>query len=218
MPMNNDALTTAPPSSSLNQEALAKNLISALTKLQHRAVDKELLDGSVPLAADAKPESFFGFSIGSYHFMVAASCFCEVFVDTAIASIPNAPSCLVGLSNVRGVLIPIYQLHSALELEQPKKVIIFLVGKGEAAVGLLIDSLPISLMASASQRQTTSKQENSVLKQFVQSEIEVSYYFVGQRDWLLLNGIAMGTQLLAVANQPHRSLVALAAAREPAFR
>lgn len=210
--MNNDAITAVLPNSSLSQEALEQNLIAALTRLQHTAFEKELLGGSAPLAADAKPESFLGFSIGAYHFMVAASCFCEVLVDTAIASIPNAPSCLVGLSNVRGVLMPIYQLHSALELELPKKLIIFAVGKGDAAVGILIDSLPISLSVSASQRQAASKQKNPVLQQLI-----ASHYFSGQQHWLGLNGIELGAQLLALANQSHKPHTYLSAGREFAY-
>jgi chemotaxis signal transduction protein len=220
--MNSDALTTALPSSLLNEAALAKNLIAALTKLQHRAVDKELLDDSVPLAADAKPESFFGFSIGVYHFMVAASCFCEVFVDTAIASIPNAPSSLVGLSNVRGVLIPIYQLHSAWAFEQPKKSIIFSVGRGESAVGILIDSLPISLAVLASQRHATSKHEHALSQQivpsnFVESNLVDAHYCINQCHWLKLNGVELGAQLLAMAKQPHKSHAYLSAGHEPAY-
>ncbi len=77
--MNKDATTSIPSSASLIQEALEKNLIAALTKLQHTAVEKELLGSSVSLAADAKPESYFVFSLGGYHFMVASGCFCDVF-------------------------------------------------------------------------------------------------------------------------------------------
>ena len=210
--MNNDAIVATPSSTALTQVTLEKNLIAALTRLQHTAFDKELLVSRVPVAPDAKPETFFGFSIGTYHFMVAASCFCEVFVDTAIASIPNAPSCLVGLSNVRGVLMPIYQLHSALDLELPKKLIIFAVGKGESAVGILIDSLPISLLLSSSQRQAASKEENPVLQQLV-----AFHYFSGQQHWLKLNGVELGTQFLALANQSHKPHAYLSASSELAY-
>jgi chemotaxis signal transduction protein len=210
--MNNDAITSVRSHASLTQEALEQNLIAALTRLQNTAFEKELLGSRVSVAADAKPETFFGFSIGTYHFMVAASCFCEVLVDTAIASIPNAPSCLVGLSNVRGVLMPIYQLHSALELESPKKSIIFAVGKGDAAFGILIDNLPISLLVSASQRQAASKQENPVLQQLIASQ-----YFSGQQHWLVLNGVELGAQLLALANQSHKPHAYLSAGRELAY-
>ncbi len=215
--MNNDAITSVSSNASLSQEALEKNLIAALTRLQHTAFEKEQLNTHMALTADSKPESFFGFSIGSYHFMVAASCFCEVFVDIAIAAVPNAPSSLVGLSNVRGVLMPIYQLYSALNLERPKKSIIFSVGKGEAAVGILIDRLPISLSVSENQRQAMSRQEHPLLQQLVQSNFIQSHYFVGQQHWWRLNGIELGSQLLAMAKQSYKSHAYLSAGHESAY-
>lgn len=207
--MNKDANISVSSKNSVTQDALEKNLISALSRLQYTAFEKAFLGGGVPLAENAKPESFFGFSVGSYHFMVAASCFCEVLVDAAIASIPNAPSCLVGLSNVRGVLIPIYQLHSTLSLELPKKVNIFLVGKGDSAVGVLIDGLPISLLISASQRHAVTQQESAVLQPLIAFQ-----YFSGQQHWLGLNGLELGPQLLALASQPNKSNTYFSSGRE----
>lgn len=193
--MNNNAINSAPLGQLLTQEALQNNLVHALTRLQHTVFEKEFMDGGAIQDADARPEAFFGFGIGSMQFMVAASCFCEVFVDVAIASVPNAPDCLVGLSNIRGVLIPIYQIHTALNVQKLRKTIIFVIGKGEAAVGLLIDSLPVSLSLAAYQREAVNKQENALLQQLVKAN-----YFANQNHWLLLNGSSLGTQLLATAN------------------
>jgi chemotaxis signal transduction protein len=210
MLMINDVTTSTVPAPS--HDALAKNLIAALTKLQQRDFEKELLDGGAPLTPDAKAAHYFGFSIGSHHFMVAASSFCEVFVDTPIAAMPNAPSCLAGLVNVRGVLMPVYQLHSALKVDSPKKFIIFSVGKGESAVGVLIDGLPISLEASAYQRQAPSVQEQRVLQQFSQT-----HYFVNQHHWLLFDGAVLSSQLVAFANESYKSQMCLSAGVDPAY-
>ncbi|GGY74805.1 hypothetical protein GCM10011613_20340 [Cellvibrio zantedeschiae] len=194
--MNNDAIATTPLVKTATQETLEINLIHALTRLRHTAFEKEILGGDAALNVDAKPESFFGFSIGHLQFMVAASCFCEVFVDTAIAAVPNAPSTLVGLSNIRGVLMPIYQLHSLLNSSIAKKPIIFAIGKGESSVGLLIDSLPVSLSLAAYQREAIAKQESPLLQQLVKEN-----YFANQSRWLLLDGKSFGAQLLAITHQ-----------------
>lgn len=198
--MNNDATTSALSNQLPTQEALQNNLINALTRLQHTVFEKEFLDDGVALNADTKPEAFFGFGIGRLQFMVAASCFCEVFVDTAIAAIPNSPSCLVGLSNIRGVLMPVFQIHSTLDIQLVKKPIIFAVGKGDSAVGLLIDSLPVSLSLAAYQREKVSRQDNALLQQLVNAT-----YFSNQSHWLLLNGNTLGAQLLAMTNRMQKS-------------
>lgn len=204
--MNHNATQAAHHQAS--QETLQKNLINALTRLQHTAFEKEFLDAGLVLDENSKLESFFGFGIDQYKLMVAASCFCEVFVDTEIAAVPNAPDCLFGLSNIRGVLIPIYQLYTQLNLSLPKKAFIFVVGKGESAVGLLVDALPVSLSLSAFQREPL-KQTHPLLQKLAASE-----YKVGAHHWLLLEGKELGAHLLALANHSQRLKPALAKMRE----
>ena len=112
----------------MKNETLELNLIKALGKLQHTIIDQEFLDGDTPVVAEILPEPFFAFHIGQHHFVVNANCFCEVFVDTHIAALPNSPGLLRGLCNLRGVLMPVYQLHQILDVPAPKKAIIFCVG------------------------------------------------------------------------------------------
>ncbi len=198
--MNNDArVSSSLQAKIVVQEEVEANLIHALTRLQHTAFEKEFLNDGAAQHTDSKPEAFFGFTIGQLQFMIAASCFCEVFVDTAIAAIPNAPSSLLGLSNIRGVLIPVFQIHSLLHSPFSKKPIIFVIGKGDSAVGLLIDRLPTSLSLSAHQRETPAKQENPLLQQFIKAN-----YFSNQNHWLLLDGNALGEQLLALTNHIYK--------------
>jgi chemotaxis signal transduction protein len=210
--MNNDVIDSAPLNQPAIQAALQNNLIKALTRLQHRLLEKEFLNDSAIVDADAKPESFFGFGLGSHQFMVAASCFCEVFVETAIAAVPNSPPSLVGLSNIRGVLMPVFQLHTALNIQLPQKPIIFAIGKGEAAVGLLIDALPVSLSLSAYQREAAHKPTNLVLQKIVKAS-----YFASPNHWLLLEGTALGAQLLSMANQSYKSTTRLSVAHDAAL-
>lgn len=191
--------------STIGQEALEKNLIAALTHLQDSAFDAELLDANTKLMDESPPEPFLGFVIGNYSFIVSAKCFCEVVVDTPIAALPNAPDALVGLSNIRGVLVPVYQLHSSLESKLPKKNTIFCIGKGDSAIGVLIDGLPTSFSLSAHQRVATAahaKNKNNKFA-FLQNFIEASYSS-NYTEWLLLDGNNLASQLQTMANQTQK--------------
>lgn len=192
--MNQDVANNLP----VSQEALEQNLINALTRLQYAEFNNEFLNDKSRQMEELPPEAFFGFAIGQYSFLVPANCFCEVFVDTHIAALPNAPTCLVGLSNIRGVLMPVYQLHAGLKVSQPKKMIIFCVGKGDAAIGILIDELPISLSLSANQRLPQAKAAHVLLQPLVKAA-----YFTNDREWLLLNGNKFAEQLKNIAQQTH---------------
>ncbi len=181
----------------MNENALELNLINALGKLQHLAFDKEFLSNKENIAPESVPEQYFSFFIGENNFIVHASFFCAVFIETPIAAIPNSPEILVGLSNIRGALTPIYQLHTALGYPQPKKQFIFSIGKADKAVGLLIDALPVSMSLSMrEQLGSEQKPENAMLKSLIKH-----LYFSGDKLWNLLSGDDLGQQLVAMAGQ-----------------
>lgn len=205
----NDALVD---SFSISQDVLEKNLIQALTRMQNRVFDDGFLDGKSALQDELPLETFLGFVIGNYRFVVQANCFCEVFIDTPIAAVPNAPICLAGLSNIRGVLIPVYQLHSTLTINLPKKRIIFCIGKGDSAVGLIIDELPVSLSMNANHRKSKVECNDELLKSFISA-----VYVSGQYEWLFINGKNFAGQLQTIANQLHKNPVAIKQAHESTY-
>ena len=185
----------------MNNETLELNLIKALGRLQHTAFDKEFLDERKTLAPELMPKPFFAFAIGQYNFVVNADCFCEVMVDTSIAALPNSPDLLVGLCNIRGVLTPVYQLHKTLSAAIPKKNIIFCLGKGDKAIGLLVDSLPASLNLRADEIIPDGIKKTN----FVLGSLSSRTYFSAQKSWSLLNGETVGEQLLALAYQEQKN-------------
>lgn len=180
----------------MDHQALELNLINALSKLQHKDFDKEYLAEENRLTPETVAEQHFAFSIGQHHFVVRASSFCEVFVDLPMASVPNAPEILLGLCNIRGVLVPVYQLHSALNCARRRKRYIFCVGKGEQTIGLLIDGLPSSLGLSQQDCvHDNTLEDNSVLHPLI-----TQTYFSGQIMRHLLDGDLLGERLLALAS------------------
>lgn len=130
------------------------NLVGALNRLRYRELDGLFVAQPQQQQNIAQPH--FGFSIHGEEFVVAAQHFCEVFTDIPIAPLPNAPEMLLGLANLRGLLLPVYQLHDRLAAgaatrdrqSSPRKKIVLVVGKGERAIGLLVDALPVSLSLS----------------------------------------------------------------------
>ncbi len=206
----NEDLINGPP---VSQDALEQNLIKALTRLQHTAFDNTFLDDKAKRVEEFPPESFLGFVIGNLNFVVKANYFCEVFVDTPIAALPNAPECLAGLINIRGVLMPVYQLHSVLKFNLPKKITIFCIGKGDAAIGLLVDELPVSLSLSAHERKAQVEFGNALL----QPLIKLSYFF-NQREWLLVNGQLIAEQLQKLAIQPNKISTPVKNIHDPGYR
>lgn len=176
---------------------LEQTLIDALSRLQHADVDKVLLTDQERLGVELIREQHFGFSIGQKHFVVKASCFCEVFSGLPVAPIPNAPPVLAGLCNVRGVLVPVYRLHQEWALAAPHKPYVFCIGKGDKAVALLVDRLPISIELADQDRVADDTLEQDTA---LASLVEDTFLARGVTHYRIA-GESLGTQLLALANR-----------------
>ena len=95
---------------------------------------------------NSEPESEirYGFRIGSIGFLVSGGEHAEIIEQTHPSAMPNTPPWLKGVINVRGNLVPIFDLRDLLgleESEQSEKLLI--LGEGNKAVGLYIDALPV---------------------------------------------------------------------------
>ncbi len=118
-------------------------LIRSLTRLADRPQEDGLPDDAANAIA-APTERHFGFQLGPWHCAAPAALFCELLANPNISPLPNAPSLLRGLCNVRGNLIPVFELHQLNGNSAPQNRVL-LLGRQHNAVGLLVDSLPVSL-------------------------------------------------------------------------
>jgi chemotaxis signal transduction protein len=180
----------------MENNTLEQMLINALSRLQNAEVDREILPGQEQANAQHVAEQHFNFVIGPHQFVVRASCFCEVFVDIPIAAVPNAPMLFAGLCNVRGVLVPVYQLHSKWSAQRPARVHVFCIGKGEKTVGILVDALPVSLALSAQD----SIIDDTLNDDEVLASLVEQTFLVRQVPRHRVDGDSLGSQLLALVN------------------
>lgn len=178
----------------MEYQELEIDLIHALERMQ--GVDFN--QGSTADTIDSQfiDEQYFCVSIGSLKFVVKASCFCEVFYGLPVAAVPNSPTCLLGLSNIRGVLVPVYQLHDSLKIPLPNKPYIFCIGKGDKMFGLLINDLPVSLDLSP----RDMVEDESLAQHEILGSLVSKAFFSAREMKYLLDGESLGADLLVLAN------------------
>lgn len=78
-------------------------------------------------------------------FLVGENISSEVLERMPIYPLPKAPTELLGLVNLRGNLIPVFDIKPLLELDRSTlhdKNCLLILGAGDKAVGILIDGLP----------------------------------------------------------------------------
>lgn len=88
-----------------------------------------------------------GFYVGNIGLLIAENITSELNEMRAICPIPNTARWLLGLINLRGNLVPVFDLFMLLNIEKApkKKQMLLILGAGETAGALLIDNLPIHL-------------------------------------------------------------------------
>jgi chemotaxis signal transduction protein len=61
--------------------------------------------------------------------------------------LPNGPRYLIGLTNLRGNLTPVFDVHSWLGVDSNVTKIksLFVIDRGEEAAGFFIDGLPVAV-------------------------------------------------------------------------
>jgi twitching motility protein PilI len=94
----------------------------------------------------------YGYQIGDLRFLIGQGTASEVLVDqTGIYPIPNTPSWVMGLINLRGNLVPVFDARPLLDLAEntaQQKRWLLILGRGDRAAGLFIDGLPQATLAS----------------------------------------------------------------------
>ncbi len=86
----------------------------------------------------------YGFMIHGVGFLISPEVLCEVMKNIAVFPIPNTKHWVHGLVNLRGNLIPVFDLSMLLGLSDEPMVHdnLLIIDKGPEAVGILVESLP----------------------------------------------------------------------------
>ena len=89
----------------------------------------------------------FGFRVGSIGLLVPAGMLSELVDDTEVYPLPTTPDWFHGLINLRGGLVPVFDLKRLFRVEHrgEDKPNLLVLSAGAAAVGVLIDGLPLTL-------------------------------------------------------------------------
>ncbi|HRD49402.1 MAG: chemotaxis protein CheW [Candidatus Competibacter sp.] len=100
---------------------------------------------AIGVAPAERQRARYGFRIGGVGLLIGQDTSSEVLERAPVYPLPKAPAWLLGLVNLRGNLVPVFNVKPLLELEDgdaPDKSRLLILGGGDKAVGILIDGLP----------------------------------------------------------------------------
>jgi twitching motility protein PilI len=132
-----------------------------------------------------------GFRIGPLGLMIRYEDGSELADLPPTYCLPNAPDWFVGIVNLHGVLIPVFDLalYLGIELEAGRKPMLLVLAHGPEAAGVLIDGLPQRLRLAAPERV-----EDASVPPGLQGCVTQTCW-VGERPWMDLNVQALLSKL-----------------------
>lgn len=125
---------------------------------------------------DKETGSYHAFRIGDIGLLIPQDTISEVAEELAYCQLPNTSAVLYGMANLRGNIIPIFDLHAQLNIEirQNSNRKILVIGEGQNAVAVLINELPVRLIISAQDRCSGSAPLPGELQQFVKNSYQAN--------------------------------------------
>lgn len=104
---------------------------------QNRVPDLSTIDNTVEALR-------YGFNIGSLNFIFDVQMASELLKGVTIAAIPNTPTWMLGVINLRGHLVPVFNLAAYFEFkdEPDNQNLLLVLDKGEKAVAFQVQRYP----------------------------------------------------------------------------
>ena len=84
----------------------------------------------------------YGFECGNFRLIAPLNTYCEVLTQAKIEELPNTPEHFLGLCNVRGNLIPVYQIETLLGQKAPPTKYVLVIGNLDRAAALVVGAKP----------------------------------------------------------------------------
>ncbi len=91
----------------------------------------------------------YGFKASNMNFIIDEATACEILEESNIHFVPLSATWLIGVSNIRGDVVPIIDLEKLINGDDTnaeyKNRKLAIIGKGENTIGIELDELPVLL-------------------------------------------------------------------------
>lgn len=134
------------------------------------------VEGAMPQATSSEMQQFLSFTLGAEEYGVDILMVREVKGWTATTRLPNTPEYVRGVLNLRGIIIPIFDLRARFtgKLTEPNsKNVVVILTVDNRTVGILADTVSDILTAGVDDIRPAPETGNSIDQRFVSGLIAV---------------------------------------------
>ena len=136
----------------------------------------EKLESAYQISSNEKDISgvlrLYGFKVGNLNLIIDEATSCEIVEENHIHFVPLSAEWLVGVSNIRGDVVPIIDLEKLINGDSTKvgykNYKLAIIGKGEDSIGIELDDLPVQLELNESQEIFDYSNQAKHIQRFIQ--------------------------------------------------
>ena len=136
----------------------------------------EKLESAYQVSSNEKDISgvmrLYGLKVGSMNLIIDEATSCEIVEENYIHFVPLSAEWLVGVSNIRGDVVPIIDLEKLVNCDSTsvecKNNTLAIIGKGENSIGIELDNLPVQLEFNESQKIFDYSNQAERIQPFIQ--------------------------------------------------
>ena len=136
-------------------------------------------------SSTANATQFVGFTLANQNYIFPIEQIQEIVIPTTISRVPEVPSYVDGVSNLRGTIIPIINLRALFGLSRKSndaETRTIVVNVGSRTIGCTVDAVSRVLRVPAEQMQPAPDSITSAGRKFIKS-----FAHVGDSLFILLN-------------------------------
>ena len=103
-------------------------------------------EDSITASADYQDSRLLhGFKIDNLGMLLESQMTSELLTNLSVCSLPNTNQALYGMANLRGNIIPVFNLRFLFNMSEREYKYFLVIGSGENSVAVLLDEVPIQI-------------------------------------------------------------------------
>ncbi|MDB2415229.1 chemotaxis protein CheW [Rickettsiales bacterium] len=128
------------------------------------------------LSSDHDSKQFLTFCVSDRTYGVELMSIREIKGWTATTELPNSPSFMKGVIDIRGVVIPIFDLRNRFEMGETnpnEKNVVIIIAVGEKLIGILVDAVSDIINANSDQIKEAPRVDHEAEGDFIDGIISI---------------------------------------------
>ena len=133
--------------------------------------------GKPEAAAAGVPRQFISFRIGEEEYAIDIMAVREIKGWVNTTPLPNQPKFILGVLNLRGTIVPIFDLRCRFGMgltDATRTHVVIIVSVGERIIGLLVDAVSDILTVNSNEIRPVPEMERTVSAEFLSGIITIN--------------------------------------------